>query len=193
MPSTFKVSNTQRHEVICAATELLRRINLPGGCPSDPEELLKILGWAIRPAPEQEASQFSSVVLAPEYIPDKWAVIADVKPSQFKVSDLRMRMIVPDDRLNTYGRVPGEEIRQFAISLKCNFGLVDGKRILAEQHYLSYVFRNYWIPLAGTILLDDSGSARMPCMLYDDDRWYIGFLLLTLSLNPGVVRFVEPS
>lgn len=116
--------------------------------------------------------KFPSEIFAPELIPEytdedgnkrKWKIVEDVVPSNFDISKL-----VP--KLFLYGgdprRINGEEMRERAVMLKCNLGLCDAKRLLAEQDKIPKEFRGFGIPFTGTLLRDSYGRLHIPCLAF---------------------------
>ena len=76
------------------------------------------------------------------------------------------------------GYISGEEMRRRAVELNGNRGLCDAKRLLDEQDKMPKAFRDFYIPLPGTLLRDRGGHLHVPCLLFDGGRWYLGFYWL---------------
>lgn len=109
-----------------------------------------------------------------DLIPDGWAVVEDVAPSTFDVSELKpVSFLKPGE-----SSIGGEEMRKRAIEFKGNLGLADGKRLLAEQDKIPVEFREFYITLPGTVLRDSDGILRVPYLRFNVGRWVLDFLWL---------------
>ncbi|OGH70043.1 MAG: hypothetical protein A3C90_02585 [Candidatus Magasanikbacteria bacterium RIFCSPHIGHO2_02_FULL_51_14] len=149
--------------------EDLRRIETDGKLRREVAELI------VRRKEKKPARPlFPSERLAADLIPDNWEVVEDVEPSEFEVGDLAF----PGFLMEGETCIDGEEMRRRAVQLKANFGLVDGKRLLAHQDEIPVELRGKAIVLSGTLLRDPDGRLYVACLDWDDDRWYLGFFWL---------------
>lgn len=135
---------------------------------------------------------FPSFIYAPELIPEytdkdgnkrKWNVLEDIAPSQFDTNKLKPRSFLKTS--DKKGYISGEEMRQRAVEFKGNLGLVDGKRMLAEQDKIPKEFRDFCIPLPGTLLRDSGGRLFVPCLRFGGRRWVLIFGWLGLGWRDG--------
>lgn len=118
--------------------------------------------------------QFPSETHAADLIPEGWAVVEDVEPSEFNISDLEFISFLEGDEQY----VAGEEMRKRAVTLRGNLGLCDGKRLLAGQNEIPEDLRSKYIALPGTVLRNPGGSLSVPFLFWCGFRWFMGFFWL---------------
>lgn len=119
-------------------------------------------------------SFFPTVTHTADPVPDGWTVVEDVAPSEFDVSKMRPISFITREEF----AVNSEVMRERAVKKGCNFGLVDGMRILTEQDKLSARFYEIGrILLPGTVLCDENGALCIPVISFDRDRdrWVLYF------------------
>ena len=148
--------------------------------PHDPERLLGALQALTEGRFEVVATSFPSQIYCPELIPEytdkngskrRWDVLEDVAPSQFDVGKLKPRSFLHGNESS----ISSEEMRKRARQFKANLGLLDGKRLLAEQDKIPPEFRGFYIPLPDTLLRGSDGSVHVPDLYFHGDRWYLSF------------------
>lgn len=115
-----------------------------------------------------------SSTLAAALIPKGWTVIEDVAPSTFKVRDLKFKSFF--ERGEFY--ITSKKMRQRAIDMKGNLGLVDGQYLLEHQAEIHVGLGGKYIVLPGTLLRDLDDCLRVPCLSWDGGRWYLIFCRL---------------
>lgn len=155
--------------------EIKRQMRQQGGYGFDPNRLDLALQAIIEGRFEAVGTVFPSVALAldliPEYNGKKCEVVEDVAPSQFDVAKLKAVSFLKGEEQIVRGKI----MRKRAIELKGNLGLVDGKRLLAEQVQIPVELREYFIVLPGTLLRDHDGDLHVPCLCWDGDQWVLSF------------------
>lgn len=119
-------------------------------------------------------SQFPSQIHAADLIPNGCRVVEDVEPTEFNVEDLEFPTFLEAGETS----IGGDLMRERAVNLKANFGLTDGKRILANQGKIPVEMRGKYIVLTGTKLRDPDGCLCVACLYWDDDRWVLDFIWL---------------
>ena len=128
----------------------------------------------------RDTNAFPSLLFASSLIPEytdaegntkKWEVLEDVQPSNFKISDLEMVTFLQGEETSIRGKV----MRERAVSLKANLGLVDAKRLLDNQSEIPVEFRGKILVFTGTLLRDPDGSLFVACLSFDGGRWCLGF------------------
>lgn len=120
---------------------------------------------------ERGGDLFPSQIHAADLIPQGWMVVEDVAPSKFHVKELEFISFLNQGESS----INCEVIRQRAVTLKANLGLVDGKRILAEQDKLPVELRDKYIVLPGTLLRAPDGLLRVAYLFWDGGRWCLSF------------------
>ncbi len=185
----FEMSTGQAHELAMAlgrngwtnadVKKLSERENLT--------QILSVLRGDIELTPVKSYSR----LLAPEHIPYRWLVMpGEVAPSEFDVSKLK-----PRDFFKAGEKfVGGQEMMNRAKWFNCKLGLVDGKRILAEQKKIPRELQGWWIPLPGTVLCSPDGKFSVGCLRFDrdDGYWEMGGCTLDNSnyIQDYLFRFV---
>ena len=119
-----------------------------------------------------------------DLIPEGWEVMEDVAPSTFDVGKLTLRSFLKQGE----SPIGGDEMRKRAVELKGNLGLTDGKRMLAEQDKIPVEFREFYIPLPGTVLRDSGGDLFVPYLYFHGVRWVLDFGWIGLDWY-GLDRF----
>lgn len=117
-------------------------------------------------------------------------VLQDVAPpsKKFDVGKLRPCWFFKG-RPRDVTTIRGDKMRERAVELKGNLGHAHGKRMLAEQYKIPAKFRDYYIPLPGTVLckpkieptvLDSDWDDQLflPYLCYDNEKWVLGLNLL---------------
>lgn len=135
---------------------------------SEGENLIQILS-VLRGDIELTPVKSYSRLLAPEHIPERYLVMpGEVAPSEFDVSKLKLRPFFKEGE----EFISGQEMMSRAKEFNCKFGLVDGKRILAEQKKIPRELQRWWIPLPGTVLCSPDGKLSVGCLRFDSDDGY---------------------
>ncbi|TSC84773.1 MAG: hypothetical protein G01um101413_157 [Parcubacteria group bacterium Gr01-1014_13] len=131
---------------------------------------------------------FPPLIMVSDPVARWWSIVTiggilqDVAPSRFDVSSLKPLLFVTESRTKS---ISGKKMRQRAVELGGNLGLADGKRMLAEQYKIPAKFRDYYIPLPGTLLCSpksDLVSAQenkysgyvIAYLSYEEDSWIMG-------------------
>ena len=119
--------------------------------------------------------RFASEIHAAELIPKGWTVVEDVEPtSDLDISKRKPSSFLKDSDKNGY--IDGPEMRKRAPEFKGNLGLSDGKIMLADGGKLiPKEFRDFYIPLPGTLLRDPDGRLHVPYLNFDVGRWVLSF------------------
>lgn len=116
-----------------------------------------------------------------------YTVLEDVTPSEFKVVDLELvPFLNPEDG----GRIGGETLRQRAVTLKANLGLVNAKYILDHQSEIPTEFRDYVLVFTGTLLRVSGGGLHVACLCWYGGCWHLDFDWLDCGFS-GVGRLVR--
>ena len=103
-----------------------------------------------------------------------YTVVEDVEPSQFKVKNLKFITFLKSGELY----ITGETMRQRAITLKGNFGLIDGQYLLDHQEEIPKKMLGKYIVLPGTLLRGSDGRLFIACLRWRGGRWVLGFVWL---------------
>lgn len=112
-----------------------------------------------------------SAFLAAGLIPEEWIVIEDALPSTFDTSKL-----MPVSFLRGKPAMNSAEMRKRAIELDGNLSLADGKRMLDEEKKIPVGFRDFYISLPATILLDlPNCELYIGFLSFNGDHWQCGF------------------
>ncbi|OGL68956.1 hypothetical protein A3B21_04425 [Candidatus Uhrbacteria bacterium RIFCSPLOWO2_01_FULL_47_24] len=153
--------------------EIKRQMRQKEGYGFDSERLDLALQAVIEGRFEAVGGQFPCLIHAADLIPKGWTVVEDVNPTL----DLDISKLVPRSFLKEGEAViSGPEMRTRARELKGNWGLSDGKRMLADKGKLIRAeFHPFYIPLAGTLLRGPGGGLDIPCLDFDGGRWYLYF------------------
>lgn len=119
--------------------------------------------------------EFPSLIHAADLIPEGYKVVRDVQPTlNLDISKLKFRSFIKISDDQDY--INSEEMSKRAVDLLGNLGLVDGKRLLAEQDKIPVDFRgNFYIPFPGTVWCDPNGHLSIPCLFWDDIQWILYF------------------
>lgn len=118
--------------------------------------------------------QFPSETQAADLIPEGWAVVEDVEPSEFNISDLEFVSFLEGEEQY----VAGEEMRKRSVALRGNLGLCDAKRLLAGQNEIPEDIRSKYIVLPGTVLRGSDRYLRVPFLYWHGGRWILIFFWL---------------
>jgi len=119
---------------------------------------------------------FASEIHAPELIRNGWTVVEDVEPaSDLDIGKRKPRSFLRDS--DKKGYISGPEMRKRAKEefKSGNIGLPDGKSMLAEQDKIPVEFRDFYIPLPGTLLRASDGRLRVPYLRWYGKRWVLDF------------------
>ncbi len=130
---------------------------------------------------EAVENPFPSQIFASDLLPEGWSVVEDVSPTEFEVKDLEFITFLEEGESS----VNGETMRQRAINLKANLGLVDAKRMLAHQDEIPVKMRGKYIIFTGTLLRGPDGLLYVACLYWRDDRWDLHFLWLGHDWHDG--------
>lgn len=124
-------------------------------------------------------NRFISPLLAADLIPDWFKVVEDVFPKEFKISDLKEVSFL--DSRDRNDRVGGETMRQRAVKLKANLGLVDLKYVLSNSKEIpgELQFNSHCLVFAGTLLRGSGGYPCVACLRWNGKRWYTDFRSLS--------------
>jgi len=123
---------------------------------------------------------FPSLTLAADLIPEytdskgkkrKWEVVEDVTPTLFNIRDLKFKGFLKSGE----SLVNGSTMRERAVAMKGNLGLVDAKRLLDHQSEIPTKLRGRHIMFLGTVLRGSGGFLGVPCLFLDGDRWCLIF------------------
>ncbi len=115
---------------------------------------------------------FPSLIFAADLIPDRWKVEKDVPLSK----GININKLKPQPFL--YG-ASIDEMRKHATKFKGNLGFADGKRMLAEQDKIPVEFRDFYIPLPGTIMRNLFAiSLYLPYLVFYQEGWCLKFIWL---------------
>lgn len=109
--------------------------------------------------------------LYPYLFPERWTIVEDVTPTEFKVEDLEFVSYLNQEESG----IRGEELRKHAVGLKADFGFEDGRKILAKQDKLPVDLRGKHIVLTGTLLRDPDGWLNVPSLRWRGGRWVLIF------------------
>ena len=113
-------------------------------------------------SPVFDYKKFPSLVHAADLIPEGWTVLEDVEPTfDLDMSKWKLRLFLKDDD-HIRGWLDPVEMRERAVEFGGNLGLSDGKRMLIEQNKLPEKFKEYFIPLPGTLLRTSDGGVVVP-------------------------------
>ncbi|MBI5023041.1 MAG: hypothetical protein HZC05_02650, partial [Candidatus Magasanikbacteria bacterium] len=100
-----------------------------------------------------------------------YTVVEDVAPTLKSVSDLELvSFLEPGEPF-----VTGSVIRQRAVTLKANLGLVDAKYLLDHQSEIPTEFRSNLLVFAGTLLRDSYGRLPLAYLCWPGGRWRLDF------------------
>lgn len=127
--------------------------------------------------------EFPSVALATGLIPGQLEVFKDVKPTEFKISDLKFIPFLKKKEKN----VEGEELCRRAVKLHANLGLVDARRILAHRTNIPASLQDKQIIFTGTKLhrricfceSTDNPSDVLAGVLVWRKEWYLDYHFLS--------------
>lgn len=149
---------------------------------------------------EAETS-FPSETLAADLIPHYtnrdgndcwWEVTDDVDPTRFEVRDLEFVSYLSNGQESGFG-ITGEAMREQAVWLRANFGLVDAKYILAHQDEIPAEWQgNIYIVFPGTLLRDFDGNINVAYSAWDGKLWRLYFTWLADRWNE-YGRLARPS
>ena len=158
---------------------IIEAVQKLGGSDEDLRKILTEKGMATKiaeiimagKAAAAAVKKFVSEISAAELIPSGWKVEEDVEPSTFRIEDIEFPTFLVGGESSIYGTV----LRQRAVEQKANLGLVDLKRVLAEQGKLPTELRGKYLVFAGTLLRGSGGGLCVPFLYWDGDRWVLGF------------------
>ena len=149
--------------------------------PYDPDRLLGALQAITEGRFETVGGSSPSLIHALDLIPEytdekgntkKWEIVEDVAPSQFDISQLKPLSFLK----NGEEYITSEEMCRRAVEFKANLGLADGKRMLADGGKLiPKEFRDFYIPLSGTLLRGPRGGLYVPYLYWYGGRWALFF------------------
>ena len=149
---------------------------------------------------EAETS-FPSENLAADLIPQyrnedgsvcRWEVIDDVDPAQFEGKDIEFISYLNNGEEFGWG-IAGEVMRERAIQLRANLGLVDAKYILEHQDEIPADLQGkVYIVFPGTLLNDFDGNTNVAYSTWDGQYWRLYFTWLSDIWN-GNGRLVRSN
>lgn len=131
--------------------------------------------WLARVA--KLAASFPAEIFAADLIRDGYSIAIfnrvpqDVVPAKFDISKLKSRSFLMGEPA-----ISGDVLRKRAVDLKGNLGLSDGKRLLVEQSKIPVEFRDFYIPLPGTVLRGEDGHLYLVRLIFGRGRWYHDFV-----------------
>ena len=112
--------------------------------------------------------KFSSFVIAAKY---GYTVVEDVEPSQFKVKNLKFITFLESGE----SYITGETMRQRAVTLKGNIGLVDGQYLLDHQDEIPKEMRGKYIVFPGTLLRGSGDDLDVAYLSWLGFCWVLSF------------------
>lgn len=130
---------------------------------------------------ETTSRSHPSESLAADLIPKGWTVVEDVAPRQFETRKLKPRSFM---NRGDWSAISNSEMRKRAAKFKCNLGLVDAKRMLADRGKLIPVdFRGLYIALPGTVMRGLDGCLHTGYLFFSANRWVLSFDWITSDWN----------
>ncbi|MBI5023140.1 MAG: hypothetical protein HZC05_03195 [Candidatus Magasanikbacteria bacterium] len=169
MSDEFKMGTGQAHELALAFSRS-GWTNADVKILSEGDMLVRLLP-VIRGQAEVKPLSFPSLVSACDLIPQGWTIVEDVAPTLKSASGLGLVSFLESGE----SRIIGTVLRERAITLKANFGLVDAKYLLDHQLEIQTEFRSNVLVFAGTLLRGSDGGLRVACLCWDGDHWYLNF------------------
>lgn len=110
-----------------------------------------------------------------------WKIIKSVEPSKFEMKDLELVSFKQWNR----DPLPGEVMRQSAVSLNANLGLDDAKRVFDQQKEIPVAFRSYCLVFSGTLLIGPGDAMGVMCLTCAYDGWKPLVVYLNLTRFDG--------
>ncbi len=179
MANNMIVSAEQYRELDGRLFEIKRQLRQKKGYPHNPNRLTRVL-QALIEGRFGDLGKFPSEIHCPDLIPDGYEILEDVEPSKFQVKDLKLASFLHDE---DGGSVNGEIMRQRAVKLSANFGLVDAQFILDHQDEIPVGFRGECLVFTGTLLRYPNGDLHVAYLRWNGARWYLAFYWLDDDWN----------
>ena len=136
---------------------------------------------------DSSGNPFPSALTAAELIPvidgRQWEIVQDVVSTTFDVERLRFISFLKQGK----PCVSGEVMRQRAVALHANFGLADGKCLLAVQDKIPVRLRGKYIILPGTLFRLPGGRFGVAYLYWGTGRWVLDFRWLGRNWSSGDV------
>lgn len=133
---------------------------------------LVVLGGDVVACADQKSKKVAvngkSELIAAKY---GYTVVEDVPSAKCEISGFEMVSFLNDGESFVKDKV----MRERAVTLKANFGLVDAKRMLDNQEEIPAEFQGKYLVFPGTLLRDSDGRLHIAFLCWVGDRWHLHF------------------
>ncbi len=148
-------------------TEKIQQQIWQGNYPHDLERLLAALQAVSEGRFDEVGGQFPSTVFAADRIPEGCRVVEDVLWSNFDIKSVKPCVFL----IHRETSIGGDEMRRRAVRDHCNLGLLDLKRMFAEQDKIPAKFRDFETLFPGTVVMDSNKVLKIPYLKFFPQHW----------------------